>query len=67
MELNKIIIHEILKESGEIESEIRLSDELVPCNIDSTTLISSLLKSYKGDKILYAIFDDTEGNYFPER
>ncbi|MCD4818302.1 MAG: nucleoid-associated protein [Candidatus Cloacimonetes bacterium] len=67
MELNKIIIHEILKDSGVNETEIKLSDELIPNDENSKNLVSTLLQSYNGDKILYAIFDDTGGNYFPER
>ena len=67
MELKKVIIHEIIKDSGENETEIKLSDELVSNNVNSVNLISTLLKSYNSDKISYAIFDDNEGNYFPER
>jgi len=67
MELTKIIIHEILKDSGENETEVKLSNELISNNENSTNLISTLLNSYKSDKILYAVFDESEGKYFPER
>ena len=68
MELRKIIIHEIRKESGLQETQIFLSEELTPNDNDSLGLVSALLDSYKSDrKVLYAVFDFSEGNYFPER
>lgn len=67
MELRKLIIHELIKEKESNQVEIVLSEELVPNNDESTALISALSDSYKSDRILYAIFDNSEGKYFPEK
>lgn len=67
MELSKLIIHELIKEKESNHVEIVLSEELIPNNDESTALISALSDSYKGDRILYAIFDNSEGKYFPEK
>ncbi len=67
MELNKIIIHELRKESGTNETELISSDELTEINNNSIGLISALNNSYNSDKILYAVFDKSEGRYFPEK
>lgn len=67
MELSKIIIHELIKESESNVVELILSNELIPNNLESKALITSLSESYKSDKILYAVFDDSEGKYFPEK
>lgn len=67
MTLNKIIIHELKKESESNEVELILSDDLLPNDDDAIALITLLSASYKSDKILYAVFDDSEGRYFPEK
>ena len=67
MELRKVAIHEIQKESGVNETNLILSDEQIQITENVQALILALLGSYKGDKILYAVFDNSEGNYFPER
>lgn len=67
MELKKLIIHELIKEKESNQVEIELSEELIPNNDESTALVSALSDSYKSDRILYAIFDNSEGKYFPEK
>jgi len=67
MELRKVAIHEIQKERGVNETNIILSDELIQIGENIETLVLALQNSYKGDKILYAIFDNSDGNFFPER
>ena len=67
MELRKVAIHEIQKERGVNETNLILSDEQIQITENVEALISALLSSYKGDKILYAVFNNSEGNYFPER
>lgn len=67
MILNKIIIHELKKESESNQVDLILSEELIPNNLESTALITALSDSYKSDRILYAVFDDSEGKYFPEK
>lgn len=66
MILNKIIAHEIVKESGTTSSTLNLCEELIPIDQNSIDLVSALLKSYQGDKILYAEFDQSPGHYFPQ-
>lgn len=50
MELNRLIIHELKKEARSTDTEIHLSQELVPIDNNSSKLIERLLKSYQGDK-----------------
>lgn len=67
MELQKIIIHELLKEREVNQVKLILSEALVPNNDDSIALVQALSDTYKSDRILYAIFDESEGKYFPEK
>lgn len=67
MELEKIIIHELKKERDSNEVELILSEELIPNDDDSIALLQALSDTYKSDKILYAVFDKSEGRYFPEK
>ncbi|RNL88523.1 hypothetical protein ED312_08735 [Sinomicrobium pectinilyticum] len=67
MELNKIIIHELSKTSGSNETELILSEELVEIDNNSIGLVDALNKSYNTDRVLYAVFDKSEGKYFPEK
>ncbi|WP_445453528.1 nucleoid-associated protein [Flavobacterium sp. 25HG05S-40] len=67
MILNKIIIHELKKESESNQVDLIFSEELIPNNLESTALITALSDSYKSDRILYAVFDNSEGKYFPEK
>ena len=67
MNLKKIIVHEIQKNAGEKESNVTLSNELIANDRQSSSLVSTLLGSYRGDKILYAVFEDEGGHYFPEK
>ncbi|WP_034924608.1 nucleoid-associated protein [Gillisia sp. CAL575] len=67
MELKKIIIHELIKNRGENETELILSDELININDNAIGLVSTLNKSFNTDRIFHAIFDQSEGKYFPEK
>ncbi len=67
MTLSKVIIHELIKESESNQTELILSEELIPNNPETTALLTALSDSYKSDRILYAVFDETEGKYFPEK
>lgn len=66
MTILKIIVHELKKDSGTTVVNLAASDQLIPIDTQSESLISALLKSYSGDKILYANFDNTPGKYFPK-
>ncbi len=67
MELKKLVIHELRKERESREVTLILSDELVEIDESSITFMGALSAAYRNDKILYAIFDDSEGKYFPEK
>ncbi|GAA4271857.1 nucleoid-associated protein [Aquimarina gracilis] len=67
MILNKIIIHELNKVSGSNETNLILSDELVDIDANSVGLVEALNKSYNSDRVLYAVFDKSDGKYFPEK
>lgn len=67
MELNKIIIHELTKESGSNETELIRSEQLVDIDENSIGLVNALNSSYNSDKVLYAVFDKSEGKYYPEK
>ncbi len=59
MDLRKVAIHEIQKERGVNETHLILSDEQIQISENVEALITALLGSYKGDKILYAVFDNS--------
>lgn len=67
MPLQRLIIHELRKDAGNQATKLIVSNNLLPVDNDSTELVTTLLKSYQGDKILYAEFDSSPGRYFPER
>lgn len=67
MTLQRIIVHELRKNAGTQITNLIVSNNLLPIDNQSTDLIDTLLKSYQGDKILYAEFDNSPGRYFPER
>lgn len=67
MKLNKIIIHELIKESGSNETELIRSEQLVDIDDNSIGLVSALNNTYNSDKVLYAVFDKSEGKYYPEK
>jgi nucleoid-associated protein len=65
MDLKKIIVHELRKDTGSNVTSLILSDTLIPINSNSNGLVDSLLSSYQGDRILYAEYDNSPGKYFP--
>jgi nucleoid-associated protein len=67
MALSKLIVHELKKESGTTTVNLGTSNQLIPIDNQSESLLTALLKSYSGDKILYADFDRSPGKYFPTR
>ncbi|MCA6477862.1 MAG: nucleoid-associated protein [Chitinophagaceae bacterium] len=67
MTLQRIIVHELRKNSGTQSTNLNVSNNLLPVDNQAIELIDTLLKSYSGDKILYAEFDNNPGRYFPER
>jgi len=67
MHLTKLVVHELIKVSGSTHVNLITSDQLIPVDDQSESLVTALLKSYSGDKILYAEFDSSPGKYFPVR
>jgi len=67
MTLLKLIVHELKKKSGTTIVNLVTSNQLIPIDNQSESLVTALLKSYSGDKILYADFDRSPGKYFPTR
>lgn len=67
MTISKLIVHELKKESGTTIVNLVTSNQLIPIDNQSESLVIALLKSYSGDKILYADFDRSPGKYFPSR
>src|SRR5690554_5056574 len=67
MPLSKLIVHELKKKSGTTIVNLITSNQLIPVDNQSESLVTALLKSYSGDKILYAEFDRSLGNFFPGR
>ena len=65
MTLLKLIVHELKKDSGTTAVNLVTSNQLIQIDNQSESLVSALLKSYSGDKILYANFDDSPGKSFP--
>lgn len=67
MKISKLIVHEIKKESKNVNVQRITSNELIPVDDDSEQLVSALLKSYSGDKILYADFNSDPERVFPAK
>lgn len=65
MILHKLIVHELVKESGSRDTEMITSTDLLPIDNNAIELVESLLQSYQGDKILNARFDESPGRNFP--
>lgn len=67
MELKKLVIHELFKESESKDVTLDFSDNIIEIDNNSIGFVKALSAAYQSDKILYAIFDDSEGKYFPEK
>jgi nucleoid-associated protein len=67
MNIQRIIVHEVQKEPNRRDTEIVLSDQLIPITPESRRLVETLTKSYNSDKIIYAIFNLDVSSYFPHR
>lgn len=67
MNIQRIIVHEVQKEPNRRDTEIVLSDQLIPITQESRRLVETLTKSYNSDKIIYAVFNLDASSYFPNR
>jgi nucleoid-associated protein len=67
MNIKRIIVHQVQKEPNRRDTEIVLSDQLIPITPESRRLVETLTKSYNSDKIIYAIFNLDSFNFFPNR
>jgi len=67
MEIERIVIHELEKDRGNVFPDVFISNQLIPVVDNTITLVSKLHDSYKSDKIIYALFDNSPSRYFPRR
>lgn len=65
MIVNKVIIHELIKEQRVTEATEFLSSNVYTVNQDTFDLVDKLNKSFIRDSIIYAIFKNEEGDNFP--
>lgn len=66
MKLEKVIIHELVKEQRIQNAEVFLSDSLYTINSETIDLVERLNRSFVRDSITYAIFKNEEGDNFPQ-
>ncbi len=62
--LTKLAIHEIVKESQTNEATAFITNGCLAINDMNRALVEKLNDSYKSDKIVYAIFDTGDDKYF---
>lgn len=66
MEVHKIIVHYLIKYEGEQKVNLDLSNGLLDIDTDAINLINRLNASYNKSQITYAVFDEADGNEFPQ-
>ena len=65
--LKKLAIHEIVKESQTNEATTFLSNSCLNINNVTSGLVEQLNASYKSDSLIYAVFDFSPDKYFPSQ
>ncbi|MEO1263566.1 MAG: nucleoid-associated protein [Bacteroidota bacterium] len=66
MELNKLIVHQVIKEQKSKETDRKFSKELTVIDANSRGLTNTLLNSYKDDKTQLGIFNIGNHTKFPD-
>ncbi|WP_439481292.1 nucleoid-associated protein [Cyclobacterium plantarum] len=66
MNLKKFVIHELQKEAKTTVTKLILSKQMMIINNENTELIKTLIKSYRGDKLVYANLKKEKGKVFPD-
>lgn len=67
MNLTHCVVHEIDKEAGETAARAHYSDELMPLSDNLSSLIEQLAKTFAGDRLVNARFDESPGKLFPQQ
>jgi nucleoid-associated protein len=65
MRLNRMVIHNLVSESGEREVQEQLSDSLLPVDARSNRVAEQLTASYRNRQQSYATFSAEPGRPFP--
>jgi nucleoid-associated protein len=65
MEIQRVIIHELIKNQGKTEARDFLTNAVLDRNEETANLIETLDKSFKRDFINYAIFNEEGQDDFP--
>lgn len=65
MEVQKVIIHELIKNQGETSARDFLTNAVLDLNEETVNLVETLDKSFKRDVINYAVFDEEGQDDFP--
>lgn len=66
MNVDKIIVHQLIKNESEQRASVDISRDLLDINELSVNLVQKLDASYKKTQITYAFFDTENRNIFPE-
>lgn len=67
MNINRIAIHEIVKERQINEASAFITNACLNINTTTTDLITKLHDSYKSDSIIYALFNLAPDSFFPNQ
>jgi nucleoid-associated protein YejK len=65
MDIQKVIIHELIKNQGVTTARDFLSDSVLDLNEETANLVETLDKSFKRDFINYAVFNEEGQDDFP--
>jgi nucleoid-associated protein len=66
MNVNKVVVHSLVKTEGQQSASVDLSQELLDIDDMAISLIQRLDASYRKTEMTNAIFDDTNGHIFPK-
>jgi len=66
MNVNKIVVHSLIKNENQQMASVDLSQDLLDINDMSVDLVQRLDASYRKTEITNAVFDDNHGNVFPK-
>lgn len=67
MNLTHCVVHEIDKEAGETSARAHYSASLMPITDNLSSLIEQLAKTFGGDRLVNARFDESPGKLFPQK
>jgi nucleoid-associated protein len=67
MILHKVIVHELMKDVKVSSASTFLSNSVLPINSITTSLVEKLNDSYKKDRIINAVFNESADMAFPQQ